>query len=100
MKIKWKSLFDDLKTVFKKHFSEPEKAPMQDSTVALMQMIHSLQKQQASLNNIRDDVAKTAALIKNDEIFREMDRLAAMAPKEEAFDKKDFDGYDDDFMFI
>lgn len=98
MKIKWKSLFDDLKTVFKKHL-RPEKPESDPSEVLLLRQIVAVQKQQKGLNDIRSELARLAGLLKNDDVFQELDRLAAMAPKEEAFDKKDFDGYDD-IMFI
>lgn len=102
----WKSLYNDLISVFKRHFMPPiptqaipvPKPEADIPAVRLVKMIAGLQRQQQELNNLRASITSSAGLFKDDEVLRELSRLAAMAPNDEAFDKHDYDGYDD-FMF-
>ena len=66
MKINWKQLSNDLKSVFLKHFRpEVDKDP---SEVQLLKMIVSLQKQQKDMNKIREGIGDSARLLKDDQI--------------------------------
>lgn len=94
--MKWKALYNDLRTVLMKHFRPP--APEKESSeVLLLRHIVSLQKQQRDLTKLRDNMAPLVQLLKNDELFQELDRLAAMAPAPDAPDLK---RTNEDIMFI
>lgn len=96
----WKALYNDLRAVLMKHFRPaPE---LESPEIILIRHLGVLQRQQESINRLRLDLAPVVKLLKNDGLFREFDRLAALAETDEpeAFDRKDFDGFDDDIMFI
>lgn len=94
MIIKWVELYKDLKGVLKKHFLPP-KPEADGPAIGLIKMIERLQKQQKDLNDMRTSVGDLVGMLKDDAVLRELHQLEAMAPKDEAFDKKDFDGHDD-----
>lgn len=98
--MKWKALYNDIKTVLKKHL-RPEKPEPDGPAVSVIRMIQSIERQQQGVNRIRKDTAGLVGLLQDDDVLKELHRLESMAPapKDEAFDPRDFDCCDDP-MFV
>jgi hypothetical protein len=94
MKIKWRDMYNDFKTVIVKHLRLPEPESIVPEA-QLIQMIQLVQKQQKSVNELRDRLVPLVDGMKNEEVFREFDRLATMAPTKSDDNRRDNDGCDD-----
>jgi len=77
--MKWRELYKDLKNVLLKHV-RPPKTEAERVEVGLVKSIIKLQQQQKDLNKIRDGFGDLARQLKDDDVFRELDKLAKMAP--------------------
>lgn len=86
-------LLADLKAVLVKHLRP--RAPRMSTEALLLNQIRSLQEQQRLLNSIREDLAIVAADLKDGEVFRELDQLAAIIPPVKGKACRE----DDDIMF-
>lgn len=81
--MKWGALYCDLVGVLKKHF-RPEKPEPDGQAVNLIKMVQDLQRQQKTLNGIRNSAAELVKMLQDDAVLSELHRLEAMAPKESA----------------
>lgn len=50
--------------------------------VRLLRQIHQLEEQQKHINDVRERLVDMCAYLKHDELFTELDRLAAMIPSD------------------
>jgi hypothetical protein len=76
--MKLRALFGDLKSVFMKHFRPP--VVKEPTEVLLIKQIQHIQELQKHINSVHDDLAGVARQLKSDDVFKELDRLAKLAP--------------------